>query len=116
MARLVPDRRRWEQLAEAAQYNAPKLARLCNVSIRQLERQFHLKFGCSPQKWLDERRIAAAKELLLSGHSVKETSSDLDFKQIPHFCRQFKSHAGLTPSQFAHFKARIRKMSPTDNK
>jgi transcriptional regulator GlxA family with amidase domain len=33
---------RWEQLAGAARYDAKELAKLCNLSVRQLERDFRL--------------------------------------------------------------------------
>ena len=98
MARMLFEQ--WEQLAGAAGYDARKLARLCGHSVRQLERDFHRKFGRSPQDWLNEKRVKAAQQLLLSGKPVKEVAFDLGYKQPSHFCRQFKSFNNLTPSQF----------------
>jgi len=91
----------WEQLAGAAHYDAKELARFCSLSVRQLERDFHRDLGCSPQDWLNEQRIKAAQQLLLSGQPVKKVALELGFKQVSHFCRQFKSQNHLTPSQFA---------------
>jgi AraC family transcriptional regulator len=91
----------WEQLAGTARYDAKKLARLCHLSVRQLERDFHRGLERSPQDWLNEQRIKAAQQLLLSGQSVKVVALELGFKQPSHFCRQFKSLHNLTPSQFA---------------
>ena len=92
---------RWEQLAGTARYDAKELAKLCHLSVRQLERDFRRRLECSPQDWLNEQRIKAAQQLLLSGQPVKVVASELGFKQISHFCRQFKSFNHLTPSQFA---------------
>ena len=91
----------WGVLAVAAHYNAGELAKLCGLSVRQLERHFHGNLGRTPQDWLNEQRIKAAQHQLLLGQSVKRVALELGFKQVSHFCRQFKSFNNLTPSQFA---------------
>jgi AraC-like DNA-binding protein len=101
MARMGMTRPGWERLAEAARYDAKELAKLCHLSVRQLERDFRRDLGRTPQDWLNEQRIKAAQPLLLSGQPVKVVALELGFKQVSHFCRQFKSMHKLTPSQFA---------------
>lgn len=101
MGRLLLADWNWEELAQAAHYDANKLAELCGVSTRQLQRHFRCRFHCSPQSWLNHRRLLAAEGLLLSGDSVKKVALDLGFKQPSHFCRQFKNRNHMTPSQFA---------------
>jgi AraC-like DNA-binding protein len=101
MGRLLLSDWNWEELAQAAHYDANKLAGLCGVSTRQLQRHFRCRFHCSPQNWLNYRRLLAAEGLLLSGDSVKKVAFDLGFKQPSHFCRQFKCRNKMTPSQFA---------------
>lgn len=91
---------RWEMLAAVAHYNAKKLANLCKLSMRQLERDFKYNLNCAPQKWLNRQRILAAKRLLFSGEPVKYVAAELYFKQPSHFCRHFKSYANMTPSQY----------------
>jgi AraC-like DNA-binding protein len=88
------------QMASRAHYNARKLAALCNLSPRQFQRKFRQQFTLAPQHWLNEKRIAAAQSLLLSGKPVKVVASELGFKQCSHFCRQFKSFTQMTPSKF----------------
>ena len=100
MARLILIKEQWEALAQKAHYNANELAKLCGVSPRQLQRHFRRTFRCSPQSWLNERRLGVAQDLLLSGEPVKKVALDLGFKQISHFCRQFKSQNNMTPSEF----------------
>ncbi len=90
-----------EELAKTARYNARALAKLCNLSTRQLQRRFKRDFGRTPQDWLDERRLKAAQEKLLNGLQVKAVALECGFKQTSHFCRCFKSAYGTTPSYFA---------------
>ncbi|MGA3284414.1 MAG: helix-turn-helix domain-containing protein [Verrucomicrobiota bacterium] len=99
MAKMISGH--WEQMAGVAHYDAKELARLCDLSVRQLERGFQHKLARTPQDWLNEQRIKAAQQLLLSGQPVKVVALELGFKQVSHFCRQFKSQNHLTPSQFA---------------
>ncbi len=91
----------WAALAETAHYDANELARLCQLSTRQLQRQFRHHLERSPQDWLNERRMLAARELLRSGLRIKEITFLLGFKQASHFCRQFKLLNDMSPSEFA---------------
>jgi AraC-like DNA-binding protein len=100
MERLLWLQGRLEEMAQTANYDANKLADLCGVSVRHLQRLFRKRFHCSPQNWLDDRRMIEAKKLLLSGESVKKVAIELGFKYASHFCRQFKCRNKMTPSQF----------------
>jgi len=97
---MMGSRQQWEELAGRANYDAGELARLCRLSDRQLRRQFRRRLDRTPQDWLNERRLIAARELLLSGQAVKEVAFNLGFKHSSHFCRQFKTFHHLTPSEF----------------
>lgn len=101
MARKAMTGQEWEALAATAHYSARELAKLCQVSIRQMERDFRRELDRTPQNWLNEQRIRAAQKALLLGEQVKKVAYDLGFKQPSHFCRQFKSLHRLTPSEFA---------------
>jgi AraC-like DNA-binding protein len=92
----------WKSLAGIAHYDARELAKLCAISLRQLERNFNRELNRSPQDWLNEQRIEAARQLLLSGGPVKRVAFELGYKQVSHFCRQFKAYNHMTPSQFLH--------------
>src|SRR5256885_12321421 len=105
MARQPLLERTWNVLAEAAHYDARQLAILCHLSIRHLQREFRRAILRSPQEWLNERRLLAARELLLSGESVKKVALDLGFKQPSHFCRQFKALYHMTPSEFVFVRS-----------
>src|SRR4029079_17950348 len=96
-ARKSPEQR-WEELAQAARFDANELARLCQISTRHLERQFRRRLGRPPQDWLNERRIMAATPLLLSGLPVKAVAFEVGFKQPSHFSRHFKLRFQMSPS------------------
>lgn len=93
-------RQNWDELAFTANYDPNKLAVLCGLSLRQLERRFQRRFGCTPQRWLNERRMNAAQEMLRSRLPIKVIASDLGYKHTSHFCRHFKLFYGLTALQF----------------
>ncbi len=100
MARIAVSRQRWEELAEAAQFDAKRLANLCGLSRRQLERKFRLELNRTPEDWLNERRIVVSRRLLMVGLSVKAVAIELGFKQTSHFCRRFKALHQITPTEF----------------
>ncbi len=93
----------WTLAARQARYNVHTLAQITRVHIRQIERFCREELGRSPQEWLDEQRIIAARSLLLERESIKRVAMELGFKQLSHFCRQFKKTYGMTPSEFLLF-------------
>lgn len=90
----------WEKLASISHYDVRELAKLCQLSVRQLERDFRRQYACTPRNWLNEQRLKIAGQLLLSGRSIKVVASELGFKQTSHFCRHFKLRHKQTPTQF----------------
>ena len=99
-----PDRRRHQflKLARDAGYKAQKLADLCSMSLRQLERQFMNDFGCSPALWLRKERIRSACRMLEDADSVKEVAYALGFHSPSHFSTLFKRETGVTPTDYAY--------------
>lgn len=90
-----------------ANYDAEKLASYFQVHVRGLERHFRRDMGRSPQDWLNEQRMIAARWLLLEAKSVKRVAMELGFKQLSHFCRQFKACYGISPSEFVRIRANL---------
>jgi len=90
----------WKELAAVANYRVNVLAEMRNLSVRQLQRTFRKQFACTPQAWLQQQRLVAARQMLLSGQQVKRVAVELGFKHSSHFCKQFKVVHGVKPSQF----------------
>lgn len=86
-------------LAPSCGYDGRKLARMCNVSQRHLQRVFSARFARTPQAWLNERRLHTAWQMLQTAGSVKEVAYSLGFRRPSQFSRDFRRLFGLTPSQ-----------------
>ncbi len=91
----------WEQVAREADFNAAKMASVCSISERQLQRLFRQHLHCTPSRWLRQLQCRLAKDLISRGYSNKATASELKFANESHFCREFKKVFGTSPQSFA---------------
>jgi AraC-like DNA-binding protein len=87
----------WENLAVQAQYRPCQLAKLCNVSIRTLQRHFAKQSGMTLSGWLRDVRLNQAYSRIIAGEPIKAVAYDLGFKQLSHFSRVFKAVYGVAP-------------------
>ena len=79
------------------------LAKQFGYSSRTLKRRFAQATGSTPNKYLQEIRIAKAKKLLsLSDLSSKEIAYAVGYDNHSHFSRLFKRSCGLTPIEWKH--------------
>ena len=90
----------WHELAKRAKYCAANLALELGISRRQLQRRTQAAFGGSPRDWLLQERLAAAAERLKTLHLVKAVAFEFGFKQVSHFCREFKFCYGMSATAF----------------
>jgi AraC-like DNA-binding protein len=91
----------WPGLAKQADYSASKLADLCYMSLRQLERYMAGRFGKTPQRWFLELRCELARKLIEQGYSTKAASAELNFSSPAHFCHVFKKIYSVPPQTFS---------------
>lgn len=91
----------WEQVAKEADFNPGKMATLCCVSERQLQRLFRKHLGCTPSHWLRELQCRLAKQLISQGYSNKAAAAELKFATESHLCREFKKVFGTSPQTFS---------------
>ena len=103
--RLSPSQVTMMSVASQSNYQPVKMARLCCISLRQLERMFKVESGCTPRQWLRTQRLNNALLLLRKAQSVKQVAYSLAYAQIPQFCREFKSRFGITPKEFRQSQA-----------
>lgn len=91
----------WEQVAREAEFNAAKMASLCSISERQLQRLFRRHLHCTPSHWLRELQCRLARDLIIQGYSNKAAANALKFANESHFCREFKKVFGTSPQSLA---------------
>src|SRR5438093_494477 len=90
----------WQVLAVQSCYSPRGLARLCSVSLRQLERYFHASRGTRVKDWLTDERMRQGLLLLGQADTVKAAAFALGYKQVSHFSREFKRFFNMSPSSF----------------
>ena len=82
-------------------FSLDELARHCGISKRHLNRIYNAANNAGLGQRLRERRIAAAKRLLLDpGTQVKAVAAALDFGSASYFCRQFRQATGMSPEEY----------------
>jgi len=78
----------------------PELAMLAGRSLSTFKREFEATYKSPPAKWIKERKLEKAKELLqntsMQIHVVCKTTG---FKNVSHFSRIFKKYFGYPPSR-----------------
>ncbi|MBB6107626.1 AraC-type DNA-binding protein [Mucilaginibacter lappiensis] len=78
-----------------------ELAFLCNMSLSTFKRRFAKIYGTSPNKWLIEKRMAKAAELLKQGgYKASDIYYELGYENLSSFIQSFKQAHGVTPKQY----------------
>lgn len=73
-------------------------ASLTNRSESSFRREFKLKYGVSPRKWIIKKRMEKAKTLLkASDVSVNDIAFEVGYENVSHFIKAYKSTFGTTP-------------------
>jgi len=75
-----------------------EFAQLSNRSLSTFKRDFQKQFQASPGKWLTEKRLDHAMNLLTNtDKTVSETAFESGFESRSHFSRAFRDRFGMTP-------------------
>jgi AraC-like DNA-binding protein len=78
-----------------------RFAQLTGRSLAGFKRDFQKAFGAPPRKWLQERRLNAAKHLIeIKGQKPSAIYLDLGFESLSHFSFSFKKKFGQSPNAF----------------
>jgi len=71
----------------------------CHLSVRHFIRAFRQSMGLPPHKWLLDRRVQAAKEMMQSGdRPLVEIATECGFRDQSHLTRVFTNHVGTSPA------------------
>ena len=78
-----------------------QIARECRLSVSHFARAFTRSTGISPHRWLMQRRVDVAKDLMLmTDLSLVEISLRCGFSDQSHFTRVFAEATGKTPGRW----------------
>lgn len=78
-----------------------ELAFLCNMSLSTFKRRFARLYGNSPSRWLLEKRMEIAAEMLRKNdRKASEIFSELGYENLSSFIQSFKQVYGITPKQY----------------
>ena len=82
-----------------------ELASLVNLSTYHMAHVFKQYTGISPNKYINEHRLAiAANRLLNENLPILNIALECGFNNISYFNRAFKNKYGITPNQFRKVK------------
>ena len=75
-----------------------ELAYLSGRSLSSFKRDFQSIYGETPAKWIREKRLSKARQMLQSSQmSVADVAYSLGFENPTHFSRIFKQQYGASP-------------------
>ena len=85
----------------ATPVSLPELAYLSGRSLSSFKRDFQSAYNMPPARWIKEKRLERAKEMLQSTTiPVNEIGYSMGFENISHFSRIFKEHYGQSPTDY----------------
>src|SRR5260370_42260441 len=90
----------WEQVAREAGFQPARMAALCRISLRQLERDFEKQFRKTPTEWVRELRCRLALRLAHQNFLNKAIVVELKFSDASHLCHEFKRVYKESPRKF----------------
>ncbi|MBR3967320.1 MAG: AraC family transcriptional regulator [Clostridia bacterium] len=98
-------KRACEFLQKNEKITIEQIAKNCAVSTSLLRQSFLEKLGISPIQYRTEMKMRQAAYLIESTNmTVSEIAEYLSFFDAAYFCKVFRSHTGMTPTQYAKSK------------
>lgn len=81
------------------------LAEACRLSTRHFTRAFTQTNGVPPHRWMLQRRVERAKELMLVNHqTIEEIARSTSFASQSHFTRVFTQIVGESPGSWRRMR------------
>jgi AraC-like DNA-binding protein len=80
------------------------LARLAELSVSQLERQFQRVFQLTPHRFVVKLRLERAAQLLEEAGSIASVAQACGYADHSAFTRQFRAVAGVTPREYQRLR------------
>ena len=78
-----------------------KLAKICGLSVRTLQRRFKTATGYSITEYIQQSRVQLARDLLVESHlPIEHIVWKVGYEDAPTFGKLFKRTVGLSPSSY----------------
>lgn len=101
--RARPEAERARQELVARLVDPPSLEELSagtGLSPFALTRAFRSAFGLPPHAYLNQTRVARAREMLRAGRRPSEVAAEVGFADQAHLTRHFRRHLGVPPAAY----------------
>ena len=80
-----------------------EIAFLCNMSLSTFKRHFTNEYNEPPGKWLQDKRLQKAKELLQGGTlKASDIYLDIGYNNLSNFSAAFKNKFGISPTDISN--------------
>ncbi|MFB9058144.1 helix-turn-helix domain-containing protein [Mariniflexile ostreae] len=80
-----------------------EIAFLCNMSLSTFKRHFTNEYQEPPGKWLQDKRLQKAKELLQAGElKASDIYLDVGYNNLSNFSIAFKNKFGISPTDISN--------------
>ncbi|MBN2642690.1 MAG: helix-turn-helix transcriptional regulator [Victivallales bacterium] len=79
------------------------IAKMLDVSLPKMNKQFKLTFGITPYLYLKNARLQRGAELLRKGYFVKEVAALIGYSSPKSFAAEFHRFHGISPRQYSKF-------------
>lgn len=77
------------------------MAELSGRSLSTFKREFRRTFNTTPAKWIRERRLSWAAQLIRNSRkNITEISFESGYESLSHFSSLFRERYGMTPRQY----------------
>lgn len=77
------------------------MAELSGRSLSTFKREFRRTFNTTPAKWIRERRLSWAAQLIRNSRkNITEISFESGYESLSHFSSLFRERYGMTPLQY----------------
>lgn len=95
----------FKQVVESTVYSNLKLeeiAFLCHMSLSTFKRHFTTAYNEPPGKWLQDKRLQKAKELLQAGTlKASDIYLEIGYNNLSNFSTAFKNKFGMSPTDIS---------------
>lgn len=96
----LQDIQRWVIANPAEDASTAALAARAHLSSRHFVRLFQQEIGTTPAAWVEQVRIAAARNGLEAGGRPKQVGASCGYGDVDTFRRVFQRLVGVTPSEY----------------